>query len=498
MGDDDDEEPVRGWRRWRAWLVLAAVLIVLPVLRPALHLSCVAVRESRVEAIAELAGPRDFGRRDSMDAVHTVTPEPPLAQAELAVKAALARAHDESLPVAIAGARHSMGGQTMNPRGIYLDMRGLRCVRYDPESELVHVCAGTKWAEVVDALAEHGRAVKVMQSNSDFSVGGTVSVNAHGWQNGMPPVGATVRSLRVVRADGTVVDASRDAHEDLFRHVVGGYGLFGVILEATLETVPDVTYRSVQQEIATSALPDEWQRAEDGGAELIYGRLSIAREGMLEDALVMGFYPTDEEPEDRDLTDAGWLARLVFRGAIDSEYGKELRWDLERWFGGEAAGVLRRSAIQSESADWFVNRDRRFTDVLHEYFVPKAGLGAFLADVARICTAEEADALNMTVRSVSRDVDSALPYAREDVFAVVMFFHEAADDAGEERQRWLTSQLIEAAIDQGGSFYLPYRLHATPDQVRRAYPSAEAFFSARQTFDPEGIFDSYFAQVYGG
>jgi len=40
----------------------------------------------------------------------------------------------------------------------------------------------------------------------------------------------------------------------------------------------------------------------------------------------------------------------------------------------------------------------------------------------------------------------------------------------------MTRQLIEAALDQHGSFYLPYRAHATREQLERAYPDAVRFF----------------------
>jgi hypothetical protein len=37
----------------------------------------------------------------------------------------------------------------------------------------------------------------------------------------------------------------------------------------------------------------------------------------------------------------------------------------------------------------------------------------------------------------------------------------------------------------GGSFYLPYRLHARGDQLRKAYPRLDAFIAKKREYDPQ-------------
>jgi hypothetical protein len=44
---------------------------------------------------------------------------------------------------------------------------------------------------------------------------------------------------------------------------------------------------------------------------------------------------------------------------------------------------------------------------------------------------------------------------------------------------------------------LPYRLHATPEQFRRAYPQAEEFFALKRKYDPEELFQNQFYRKYG-
>src|SRR5689334_2137719 len=76
-----------------------------------------------------------------------------------------------------------------------------------------------------------GFSPAVMQSNHDFGVAATFSVNAHGWPVPYGPFGSTVRSCRMMLTSGDVVTCSRDENAELFGLAMGGYGLFGVIVD---------------------------------------------------------------------------------------------------------------------------------------------------------------------------------------------------------------------------------------------------------------------------
>src|SRR5437660_314829 len=83
---------------------------------------------------------------------------------------------------------------------------------------------------IIPYLDRRRHSVAVMQSDNTFSVGGSLSVNCHGWQFGRPPIASTVESLRLMQADGSIVRCSRTENPELFSLVLGGYGLFGIIL----------------------------------------------------------------------------------------------------------------------------------------------------------------------------------------------------------------------------------------------------------------------------
>jgi FAD/FMN-containing dehydrogenase len=56
--------------------------------------------------------------------------------------------------------------------------------------------------------------------------------------------------------------------------------------------------------------------------------------------------------------------------------------------------------------------------------------------------------------------------------------------------------LIDLTIEVGGRFFLPYQLHYTADQLRRSYPEIEAFFKAKDTYDPTHVLTNTFYEKY--
>ena len=110
--------------------------------------------------------------------------------------------------------------------------------------------------------------------------------------------------------------------------------------------------------------------------------------------------------------------------------------------------------------------------------------------------------LNVTVREIAQDVDSALPYAREDMFGLVILFTIDRTIEAEKGILAMASQLIDLAVSLGGTFYLPYRNFASPGTNQRGYPGFSRFLAKKKEFDPQEIFSSGFissiARTKGG
>ncbi len=61
----------------------------------------------------------------------------------------------------------------------------------------------------------------------------------------------------------------------------------------------------------------------------------------------------------------------------------------------------------------------------------------------------------------------------------------------------VTRELVDAAIEHGGTYYLTYQLYPTPDQLHRAYPGAAHAFERKRFYDPGELFSSQFYERYG-
>lgn len=492
-------------RRRKILCGLGALLVVLaiPIGRPAFHLISVAWRD--VDELQPLpAGYVDDASRMNATHVAEVWPVPAdMAAAEVQLATLLQRARQDGLRVAIAGARHTMGGHTIYPDGVVLDMLPLMGMLLDEDRNLLRVEAGAAWADVIAYLDKRGRSVAVMQSNNSFSVGGSISCNCHGWQYGKPPIASTVESFRLMLADGSIVRCSREENAELFSLALGGYGLFGVILDVELRVVPNVRYRLEQFIVPTLdglATFDERIGARQDVA-MAYGRLGVAPSNFLNEAIVNALY--DDPAADGGvpaLESAGneKLRRRMFRGSAGSDYGKELRWSAEAKLQPQLQGTyFSRNQLLNESTLVFQNRSAATTDVLHEYFVPRDGLARFVAAMQRIVPTHNADLMNVTVRYVEEDEDSFLRYADREMFALVLLFVQPATAAGNAAMEALTQELIDAALDAGGRYYLPYRLHATREQFARAYPQGAEFFRLKRQYDPGETFQNEFYVKYG-
>ncbi len=475
---------------------IALPVLLATVAPPILHLGLVAWND-RPEQVTRSSGTVEDASHLNQAKMNVIQVSGDLTAAKAQLQQVLKAAQAQSTRVTIAGARHTMGGQTIYPSGIALEMSQFKQMQLNPSTKILTVQSGAKWSEVIPYLNQQGYSVAVMQSNNDFSVGGTMSANAHGWQPNYPPFASTVESFQLMLSSGKVVRCSRRENTQLFSLVLGGYGLFGIILEVDLKAVPDRLYSAQRVVIPSRDYVKTYRQQLLADVGMAYGRLSIAPDSFLQEAIlttyhqVPGSRPLDIVPVESR------LARTVFLGSIGSDYGKYLRWQLEKLSGGEAGSQMSRNQIFNRPSTLFGNQNQTKTDILHEYFIPPESLELFLVKCRQIIPKHKVDLLNVTVRNVYPDRDALLRYADREMFGLVMLFHQHRDSKDDAKMQVLTQSLIDAALSVGGSYYLPYRLHATPEQLTRAYPQAPKFFQLKRKYDPTEIFQNYFYTKYG-
>ncbi|MCA0424351.1 MAG: FAD-binding oxidoreductase [Proteobacteria bacterium] len=403
--------------------------------------------------------------------------------------------------VALGAARHSMGGQSLIRNGVAMTFDIDQC-ELDRTARIYRVHAGTRWHQVIAHLDPAGFSPAVMQSNSDFGVGATFSVNAHGWPTPYGPFGSTVRSIRLMLADGTILTCSRNANAELFALAMGGYGLVGVILDLEVEMTDNMLLQPRFEAMPAGEFAKRFIAAShDPAVPMIYGRLNVERERFFSEALLVSWRkeptPAGGLPPPARKGALTGLSRQVYRAQVGREWGKSLRWHVERSIAPMLAnGTASRNRLMNEPALNLANRDQRRVDILHEYFVSPDRFNEFLEGCRRIIPKAIAEFLNVTLRHVKRDPTSMLSFATTDRIAAVMSFSQRIDADGETDMIKVTEALIDLVGSIGGSFYLPYRLHARPDQFARIYPDAQRFSQRKRHYDPGLLFQNTMWNTY--
>ena len=483
-------------------LLILAIAAGLFVARPVLFLVGVWRHDGPAPRTMPSAGSDDASRLNATQPAEVIRVAADPAEAERQLAGLVQRAAREGRHISISGAQHSMGGHTLYPGGIALDMHPFNRLSLDEGKHLLTAGAGARWLEIIPFLDQRGYAVSVMQTNNDFSVGGSISVNCHGWQNDMPPICSTVESFRLLMASGEVVRCSRTENRELFSLALGGYGLFGVMLEVELRVVPNDYYEAEARAVAPQDYVKVYHELTRGHRDvgMAYGRISVAPSSFfLEASVTLLRRKATDQPTKNTLTDEkpSLLKRLVYRGQVGSDFGKNLRWWLEKQVGETAGKVLSRNQVMNEPSNLYATRDPGATDILHEYFIPAGRFAEFIEKSRPVFLSYRPELLNVTVRNVEPDEDTFLRYAPEEMFGLVLLFHQRRDAAAEATMKVMTRDLIEVALACGGRYYLPYRPHATPEQFLRAYPRAREFFALKQRYDPAGIFENEFYLNYG-
>ena len=380
--------------------------------------------------------------------------------------------------ISISGAHHSMGGHTFYRGGIVLDMLTFNRMSLDEPTRVLTVGSGARWSEVIAYLDHRGYAVSIMQSNNDFSVGGSLSVNCHGWQNDSPPIASTVESFRILTASSEIRRCSRTENQELFSLALGGYGLFGVILEVNLRVVPNEYYVAEAHRVKPADFNRVYHELTRNRADvgLAYGRISVAPSSFLDDAIVTLLRRRPAPGPSSDTLKnikPSVLKRLVLRGGIGSDYGKNLRWWLEKTMGETGGQLLSRNQIMQEPANLYATRDPRSTDILHEYFIPAARLLEFVEKSRPVFAKHKPELLTITVRAVCRTRTLSLRCVPECAYSARAALSQGAPSPGKWRDA-LTRELINTSW-LGAEIPPTIGSHATTTKFAQANGATEFF-----------------------
>lgn len=394
------------------------------------------------------------------------------------------------------GLGRSYGDPAQNAGGLVLDMTGLdRIHSIDADSGHVVVDAGVSLDTLMRRALPFGLWLPVLPGTRQVTVGGAIGADIHGKAHHVVgSFGNHVVSLDLVTADGAVTTLTPD--DELFWATVGGMGLTGIVVRATLAlhhvetayfTVDTEQIDNLADLMARQSVDDEryaetvsWFDAVTTGAHFGRGLLMRANHATLDElpAKLRRDPLKFDAPQLLTVPDvfpAGLLNRLT--GKLFSEV----------WY---RKSPTKLGAIQNITqflhpldiiGEW--NRGYGPRGFLQYQFVVPMDRGDVVRSVLeRVTAAGQVSALNVLKRF---GAGNRAPLSFPMPGWTLCLDIPIGSGLGP-----LCDELDELVLDAGGRHYLAKESRTTPDAIRRGYPRLDEWRTIRDAADPRGIFTS--------
>ena len=402
------------------------------------------------------------------------------------------------------GLGRSYGDPAQNAGGTVLDMTGLAGPPEIDDDGVAVVDGGVSLDTLMRAALPLGWWVPVLPGTRQVTIGGAIGSDIHGKNHHTKgSFGNHVRSMDLVTAGGEVHTLTPEGPEaELFWATVGGMGLTGVIVSATVQlhrtesayfVVDTDRTRDLDELLAlltdgsddTYGYSAAWFDTTTTGAKL--GRAVLTRGSLATRDQLPGKFRADplkfEAPQLLTFPDAfpnGLANRATLRAFSELWYRKAPR--------------RQRGAIQNITAfyqvldlfgDW--NRVYGSRGFLQYQFLLPHGEEATLRRIAeRIAESKHSSGLNVLKRfGAGNQAPLSFPQPGWTVtvdFPITDGLHRFCDE------------LDALVLGAGGRLYLAKESRTTGAVFKRGYPRFDEWRKARDAADPDGVFVSDMAR----
>ncbi|MGJ3508610.1 FAD-binding protein [Enemella sp. A6] len=399
------------------------------------------------------------------------------------------------------GLGRSYGDPAQNAGGLVLDLTRLnRILHIDAEAEppTVTVEAGVSLDQLMKELLHHRLWVPVLPGTRQVTIGGAIGADVHGKNHHTQgSFGNHVRSLDLVTADGKVRTVGPENDPDLFWATIGGMGLTGVVVRATVEVQRVETAFFAVDTDRTHDLDDLMARMTDGDDNYTYSVAwfdAVTRGKHLGRAVLTrgNKASVDELPPALrrdplkfvapsfgtipDLFPNGLLNRVTARAFSEFWFRKAPKHAV-----GEIQNITQFFHPLDILADW--NRVYGPAGFLqYQFAVPFNADAVFRRAVETIVHSGHVSALNVLKRFGPAN-PGMLSFPMPGWTLTVDFpIREGLAD--------LCRRLDELVLSAGGRTYLAKDSRVSPDALRRMYPRLADFTAVRDRVDPNRVFVS--------
>lgn len=408
------------------------------------------------------------------------------------------------------GLGRSYGAAAQNAGGTVIEMAnegdpmGIDAI-LDPISGVLDVAAGVSLDSILRLCVPRGWFVPVTPGTRFVTVGGAISSDIHGKNHHLDgSFGQHVLSMSVLLASGEVVELSPEKNPAWFWATVGGMGLTGIILRATVSMLPiesakvRVETERLENFDAVCAAMSSDSADDDYRYSVCWVDLLATGSSMGRGVLTRGDHATASEVDSDEpcaydprltVSAPGWvpnglLNKFSIKVFNEAWYRKA---PSKRHVGIESIpaffhpldGVNKWNRLYGNQGfiqyQFIVPLDR--TDVLRKVIetFSTAGVGSFLAVLKRMGP-QNASPMSFPTEGWTLTLDIA---------------------AGIKGLAELLAKVDVMVLDAGGRHYLAKDSHVSPSAVRRGYPRLDEWMTTQQQMDPTGVWRSDLARRLG-
>lgn len=403
------------------------------------------------------------------------------------------------------GLGRSYGDAAQNAGGTVVRLvDGIGGIELDAVAGTVRVGAGIDLERLLRVIVPAGFFVPVTPGTRFVTIGGAIASDIHGKNHHVDgSFGNHVRRLSLLLADGSVVEVSPEQDPDLFWATVGGMGLTGIILDATVRLLP----------ISTSRLAVETRRIPD--LDTMLTLMSEGDERFRYSVAWLDLTATGPSLGRGVLT---WGEHATPDQLDDAVVRNPLAYDARQLIGVPrlvpAPGVLNRFSIAAFNELWFRTTPRHRVDEIQTipaYFHPLDAVGSWNRLYGRRGFVQYQLLLPFHREDVLRAVVERLATTGTTSFLTVLKRFGAANPgplsfpspgwtlsldlpAGGAALRERAHELDRMVLDAGGRHYLTKDALTTPESIRRGYPRLGEWQRVRDQVDPNRRWQSDLAR----
>lgn len=389
------------------------------------------------------------------------------------------------------GLGRSYGDPAVNPEGGTLSLQRLnRMLSWDPATGVLECEGGVVLGDIVDTFLPRGWFLPVTPGTQFVTIGGAIANDVHGKNHHRDgSFGNWVQSLRLMIASGEIIECSPHQHPELFWATVGGVGLTGIILSATIKlqavSSPFVQVDTTRTDNIKQTM-DLMLSTDDNYQYSVAWIDCLAKGDSLGRCVLMQGSHAEGTPEDFQAASGrklnvpfnfpSWVLNSYTTRAFNALYyrmhpsSKADRVHYQPYFYPLDAvtnwnRIYGKRGFFQYQVSFPLDRSEHMIALLER--IQESGQGSFLAVLKLFGNANEG-LLSYPSRGFTLALDFAASAETQALF--------------KEWDQWV--------LEAGGRLYLAKDATTSPEAIQQMYPRLDEFRLIKKQVDPTGIFQS--------